>query len=50
MIKDYQSQKELRDHYDVCIIGGGPAGITLALRLAANGRRVVIVEVGENEY
>ncbi|MDI3271755.1 GMC family oxidoreductase [Pseudomonas sp. AL03] len=50
MIKDYQSQKELRDHYDVCIIGGGPAGITLALRLAGNGRRVVLVEGGGHEY
>ncbi|MHC8400564.1 FAD-dependent oxidoreductase [Pseudomonas sp. MDT1-17] len=50
MIKDYQSQKELHDHYDVCIIGGGPAGITLALRLAGNGRRVVLVEGGGREY
>jgi choline dehydrogenase-like flavoprotein len=50
MIKDYQSQKELRDHYDTCIIGGGPAGITLALRLAGNGRRVVLVEGGGLEY
>ncbi|MHC8299324.1 FAD-dependent oxidoreductase [Pseudomonas sp. ZS1P83] len=50
MIKDYQSQKELRDHYDVCVIGGGPAGITLALRLAGNGRRVVLVEGGGHEY
>ncbi|MBV6821832.1 FAD-dependent oxidoreductase [Pseudomonas sp. PD9R] len=50
MIKDYQSQKELRDHYDVCIVGGGPAGITLALRLAGNGRRVLLVEGGGHEY
>ncbi|MFY0729829.1 FAD-dependent oxidoreductase [Pseudomonas sp. NFX15] len=50
MIKDYQSQKELRDYYDVCIIGGGPAGITLALRLAGNGRHVVLIEGGGHEY
>jgi choline dehydrogenase-like flavoprotein len=50
MIKDYRTQKELRDHYDVCIIGGGPAGITLALRLAGNGRHVVLVEGGGHEY
>ena len=37
MIKDYQQQKTLRDGYDFCIIGAGPAGITLALRLAAAG-------------
>ena len=35
MIKDYQQQKTLRDGYDFCIIGAGPAGITLGLRLAA---------------
>lgn len=46
MIKDYQSQKELRDGYDFCIIGAGPAGITLALRLAGNGRRVLLLEGG----
>ncbi|MDB5996625.1 MAG: Choline dehydrogenase [Pseudomonas sp.] len=50
MIKDYQSQKELRDVYDVCIIGAGPAGITLALRLAGNGRRVLLLEGGGHEY
>ncbi|MHC8320945.1 FAD-dependent oxidoreductase [Pseudomonas sp. GB2N2] len=50
MIKDYQTQKELRDVYDVCIIGAGPAGITLALRLAGNGRRVLLLEGGGREY
>ncbi|MHC8320949.1 FAD-dependent oxidoreductase [Pseudomonas sp. GB2N2] len=50
MIKDYQSQKELRDLYDVCIIGAGPAGITLALRLARNGRHVLLIEGGGREY
>jgi hypothetical protein len=46
MIKDWQTQKELRDSYDVCIIGAGPAGITLALRFAGNGRRVLLLEGG----
>lgn len=50
MIKDYQTQKELRDNYDFCIIGGGPAGITLALHLAGNGWRVVLLEGGGHEY
>jgi len=50
MIKDYQLQKELKDEYDFCIIGGGPAGITLALRLAKYGRSVVLVEGGGHEY
>jgi choline dehydrogenase-like flavoprotein len=50
MIKDYQSQKELRELYDFCIVGGGPAGITLALRLAGYGWSVVLVEGGEHNY
>jgi hypothetical protein len=50
MIKDWQTQKELRDSYDVCIIGAGPAGITLALRFAGNGRRVLLLEGGGHEY
>ena len=49
MIKDYQTQKDLRDHYDFCIVGAGPAGITLALRLAGNGWRVVLLEGGGRE-
>lgn len=30
--------------FDVCVVGGGPAGAALALRLAQLGRRVVIAE------
>ncbi|HDS1733072.1 GMC family oxidoreductase [Pseudomonas sp. BP8] len=50
MIKDYQAEKALRDDYDFCIIGAGPAGITLALRLAGAGWRVVLLEGGGHEY
>ncbi len=35
-----------RLHFDVCIIGAGPAGISLAQRLAVSGLRVVLVEGG----
>jgi hypothetical protein len=31
---------------DICIIGAGAAGITLALELAGTGRRVVLIESG----
>src|ERR1700738_4058401 len=31
---------------DLCIIGGGPGGFSLALRAAACGRSVVLVEKG----
>jgi choline dehydrogenase-like flavoprotein len=32
-----------------CIVGGGPAGITLALKLAETGREVVLLESGDRE-
>lgn len=31
---------------DVCVVGSGPAGITLALELAASGMRVLVLESG----
>lgn len=34
----------------ICIIGSGPAGITLARKLAQYGVPVVVLEAGENEY
>jgi choline dehydrogenase-like flavoprotein len=36
--------------YDVCVIGSGPAGITLALKLAASGMGVVLLEAGPAEW
>ncbi len=35
---------------DVCVVGTGPAGITLALELAKKGRRVVLLEGGGAHY
>ena len=32
--------------FDACVIGSGPAGITLARRLAAQGRSVALMEAG----
>jgi choline dehydrogenase-like flavoprotein len=32
--------------FDVCIIGGGVAGITLAVKLGQAGRRVLLIEAG----
>jgi len=31
---------------DVCIVGAGPAGLTLARELATRGRRIVLLESG----
>ena len=33
---------------NICIIGGGPAGITLALELARTGKSVLLLESGDS--
>ena len=41
-LSDYKPTED----YDVCIVGSGPAGCTLARRLSAEGKRVLILESG----
>lgn len=36
-------------HYDICVIGTGPVGLTLALEAAARGMRVLMLESGSAE-
>ncbi|HEY7481363.1 MAG TPA: GMC family oxidoreductase [Gemmatimonadales bacterium] len=36
--------------YHLCIVGAGPAGITLALELQATGRRICLLEAGGSSY
>jgi choline dehydrogenase-like flavoprotein len=36
--------------FDVCVIGAGPAGISLARRLAANGLEVALMEGGDVDW
>jgi choline dehydrogenase-like flavoprotein len=43
---DKTDRLPLAPRYDVCIAGGGVAGITLALRLAASKKRVLLLEAG----
>lgn len=48
MIEDAEARSEDRfaRTFDVCIVGSGPAGITLARRLAAGGLNVGVFEAG----
>ncbi|MBD3676935.1 MAG: GMC family oxidoreductase [Rhodobacteraceae bacterium] len=36
--------------YHVCVIGAGPAGISLSLRLAEQGKRVLLLEAGDRDF
>lgn len=36
-------------HADVCIVGGGPAGITMAMELAKTGKSILLLESGGME-
>ena len=37
------------EEYDICIVGAGAAGLTLAARLAGSGQRVLLLEAGGRE-
>ncbi|HRO12191.1 GMC oxidoreductase [Amaricoccus sp.] len=52
MIADASSmdRSAFEREFDVCVVGSGPAGITLARRLAAKGARVALMEAGGLEY
>lgn len=51
MIFDFQSPRALpAETYDFCICGTGPAGITLALKLADHGHKVALLEAGGKEH
>lgn len=42
--RSWTAASRAKAHFDVCVIGGGPAGIAAALRAADYGKRVCLVE------
>lgn len=44
-VKDL-AKETLSNHYDICIIGSGPAGLTLASELVISGKKICIIESG----
>ncbi len=50
MIVDLNLKELPRTEYDICIAGSGPAGITLALKLANSKMKVLLVEGGALSY
>ncbi|HEY0825617.1 MAG TPA: GMC family oxidoreductase [Ramlibacter sp.] len=49
MIIDYAKDRQLPE-YDACVLGAGPAGITVALQLSAAGWKVGLLEAGGLEF
>jgi choline dehydrogenase-like flavoprotein len=48
MIRDFQSaEATLRSDYDLCIVGTGPAGTTIANELAGSGLSIAMLESGK---
>ena len=37
----------MSDHYDLIVIGSGPGGASLVQRLAATGKRILLLERGD---
>lgn len=50
MIRNFNRLENIDLIYDICIMGSGPAGITLALKLAGKGLKVALLEAGGLDY
>ena len=40
----YQTELEINAHYDVAVVGAGPAGICAAVAAAREGAKVALIE------
>lgn len=40
----------LKNNFDICIVGAGAAGITIANKLGKNGLKIALCEAGSEEY
>lgn len=50
MYIDFKDISEQSDAFDVCIIGAGAAGISMAVTLAERGHRILLCEGGDADY
>lgn len=50
MYIDFEDISEHSNDVDVCIIGGGAAGISMAITLSKQGHRVLLCEGGDADY
>lgn len=50
MLIDFETATDISAEYDSIVAGAGPAGITIARKLAEQGRRVALLEGGGRSY
>ena len=50
MIKDLSTFSNVTEQCDICILGGGVAGLVLAKELIATGKQVILLESGAEYY
>jgi choline dehydrogenase-like flavoprotein len=50
MLFDFNLYTSIDKNYDVCVVGTGPAGITLARKLSKAGQTVLLLEAGGLDY
>ena len=48
-LSNKKSREISKSRYDICIVGSGPAGLTIANELANSNLRVCVLESGKNK-